>query len=101
MWKEKAYMGYRKEVFRSFSMISQIGMSVMVPIFLCVFIGVMIDKYFGTSTLLVFLILGIGAGMRNAYILAMKVMNENVREKEEADRKKKEEREHACIKQED
>ena len=91
-------MSYRKEVFRSFSMISQIGVSIIVPIFLCLFIGFMIDKYFGTSTLLVLLFLGIGAGMRNAYILAMKVMNENVREREEADRKKREERENACIK---
>ena len=94
-------MSYRKEVFRSLSMVSQLGMSVMVQVFMCVFSGVMIDKHFGTSTLLVFLILGIGAGVRNAYILAMKVLNENVKEKEDADRKKREEREHACIKQED
>lgn len=94
-------MGYRKEVFRSLSMISQLGVSVMVPVFMCIFIGVMIDKHFGTSTLLVFLILGIGAGIRNAYIMAMKVLNENVRDKEEADRKKKEEREHAYIQQKD
>lgn len=94
-------MSYRKEVFRSLSMISQIGVSVMVPVFLCVFIGVTIDKYFNTSTLLIFLFLGIGAGMRNAYILAMKVMSENVREKEEADKKKRKERENACTKQED
>ena len=85
-------MGYRKEVFRSLSMISQLGMSVMVPVFMCVFIGVVIDKYFNTSTLLVLLILGIGAGIRNAYILAKKVLDENVSEKEAADRKKREER---------
>ena len=93
-------MKYRKEVFRSFSMVSQIGVSVMVPVFMCIFIGYLIDKYCGTSTILIFLFLGIGAGMRNAYILSMKVLNENVREKEAADKKKKEERENAYSKQE-
>lgn len=92
-------MGYRKEVFRSLTMITQLGVSVMVPIFMCLFIGYMIDKYFNTSTILVFLFLGIGAGIRNAYIMAMKVLNENVKDREEADRKKKEERENAHIKQ--
>lgn len=92
-------MGYRKEVFRSLTMVTQLGVSVMVPIFMCLFIGYMIDKYFNTSTLLVFLFLGIGAGIRNAYIMAMKVLNENVKDKEQADRKKREEREYAHIKQ--
>ncbi len=93
-------MGYRKEVFRSLSMISQIGISVMVPIFMCVFVGVMIDKYFNTSTLIILLILGIGAGMRNAYILAKKVLDENALEKEAAEKKKREERYNAYKKEE-
>ena len=92
-------MGYRKEVFRSLTMVTQLGVSVMVPVFMCIFIGYVIDKYCGTSTMIIFLLLGIGAGMRNAYIMAMKVLNENVRDKEEADRKKKEEREDAYNKQ--
>ncbi len=92
-------MGYRKEVFRSLTMVTQLGVSVMVPVFMCIFIGYVIDKYCGTSTMIIFLLLGIGAGMRNAYIMAMKVLNENVRDKEEADKKKKEEREDAYNKQ--
>ena len=48
-------MSYRKEVYRSLSLITQLGISVMVPIFLCILAGHFIDKYFGTSTLLVFL----------------------------------------------
>lgn len=94
-------MGYRKEVFRSLSMITQLGVSVMVPIFMCIFIGVMIDKYFNTSTLIFLLILGIGAGVRNAYILVQKVMSENVAEKEAADKKKREERLNAYKKEKD
>lgn len=99
LWEGAFEMSYRKEVFRSLTMVTQLGISVMVPVFMCIFIGYMIDKYFETSTIVVFLFLGIGAGMRNAYIMAMKVLNENVKDKEEADRKKREEREDAYIKQ--
>lgn len=92
-------MSYRKEVFRSLSLITQLGISIMVPIFMCVVAGVLIDKYFGTSTLLIFLFLGIGAGVRNAYILATGVLKENVKEREEADSQKREERLNANSKQ--
>lgn len=92
-------MKYRKEVFRSLSLISQLGVSVMVPIFMCIVIGVLIDKYFNTSTVLIFLILGICAGGRNAYILARGVLKENVIEKENADKLKREERLNAYNKQ--
>lgn len=93
-------MSYRKEVYRSLSLITQLGISVMVPIFLCILAGHFIDKYFGTSTLLVFLVLGIGAGVRNAYILVTGVLKENVKEKERADNLKREERLDAYNKQE-
>ncbi len=68
---------YKKEVFRNLSLITQLGLHVMVPIFLCVLVGVWIDKEFGLSTTVVLLILGILAGGRNAYILAMRVVNQN------------------------
>ncbi len=71
------HKGYKKEVFRNLSLITQLGLHVMVPTFLCVLIGVWIDKKFGLSTTVVLLILGILAGGRNAYILAMKVVNQN------------------------
>lgn len=85
-------MSYRKEVFRSLSLITQLGISVMVPVFMCVIAGVLIDKHFGTSTVLVFLILGIGAGVRNAYIMATNVLKENVKEREAANSSKRENR---------
>ena len=92
-------MSYKKEVFRSLSLVTQLGISIMVPVFLCILAGVFIDKHFGTSTLIIFLILGMCAGGRNAYILATGVLKENVREKEEADLIKKEERLNANSKQ--
>ena len=76
----------RKEVVRSFMLISHLGLTVMVPIFMCVIAGIFIDKRFGTSTLVWLLFLGIAAGMRNAYILLKGVLDENVKEREKAEK---------------
>ena len=94
-------MSHRREVIRSFMLISHLGMTVMVPIFMCVVAGIFIDKRFGTSTLVWLLILGIGAGMRNAYILVKGVLDENVKERERAEKLKRERRLDANKKQED
>lgn len=75
-------MKYKKEVFRSMSLLTQLGISVMVPVFLCIAIGLFADKKLGTSFItLIMLVLGIAAGGRNAYILAKGVINENERDK--------------------
>ena len=92
-------MSHRREVVRSFMLISHLGMTVMVPIFMCVVAGILIDKRFGTSTLVWLLFLGIGAGMRNAYILIKGVLNENVKEREKAEKLKRE-RSHSLWKEE-
>ena len=94
-------MSQRKEVVRSFMLISHLGLTVMVPIFMCVIVCIFIDKRFGTSTLVWLLILGIAAGMRNAYILLKGVLNDNVKEREEAEKLKRERRLNANKKQED
>ena len=94
-------MSHRREVVRSFMLISHLGMTVMVPIFMCTIIGMFIDNRFGTSTLVWLLFLGIGAGMRNAYILIKGVLNENVKEREKAEKLKRERRLNANKKQED
>ena len=91
----------RKEVVRSFMLISHLGLTVMVPIFMCVIAGIFIDKRFGTSTLIWLLFLGIAAGMRNAYILLKGVLDENVKEREKAEKLKRERRLNANKKQED
>lgn len=74
-------MKYKKEVFRSLALITQLGIHMMVPVFMCLFIGYLIDKKFGTSTILIFLVAGILAGGRNAYMLAKGVIDENERDK--------------------
>lgn len=42
-------MKYKKSVYRNFALISQLGISVIVPIGLCIFIGVLIDKKFNSN----------------------------------------------------
>ena len=58
-------------------LISQLSICVMVPTFLCLAIGlcmalgIWLDKKFGTYFTIPLLIIGIAAGARNAYVLAM------------------------------
>ena len=88
---EKGCIDVKKEVIRSLSLVSQLGFSVMVPTFMCIGIGILIDNKFGTSTTVWLLFLGLAAGFRNAVILAKAVMKEN--SKTSSDRYKKYERE--------
>lgn len=59
-----------KKIIRSFAMITQIGVCMMVPIFLCAWLGVWLNRLLHTDIAFVLmLILGIGAAFRNVYIL--------------------------------
>lgn len=63
-------MGYKKQVFRSLAMVTQLGLSVMTPIFLCIFAGCWVDNHFGTKTTIFFLLLGVLAGGQCGYHMA-------------------------------
>lgn len=69
---------------RNIVLISQVAIAVMVPIFLCVAVGVWLDNKFGTWFTLPLLIIGVLAGGRNAYVLVMNVVSQ-----EEKARKKR------------
>ena len=59
-----------KKVLRSFTMISQIGISMMVPIFLCGVIGRWLTRLTDNELCFVGLLLvGIGAAFRNFYLV--------------------------------
>lgn len=60
------------DIARAFSMILQIGISILVPIFLCLAVGLWIDQKWGSFSTIPLLVLGILAGGRNAWILAKK-----------------------------
>lgn len=77
-------MKYKKSVYRNFALISQLGISVIVPTGLCIFIGVLIDKKFNSNFIIPLIFLGIAAGARNAYRIAMASVKE---EKKDDNRK--------------
>lgn len=82
-------MKYKKNVFRSLALISQFGINMLVPIFLCSFIGMYIDKQFGTSFWMIILFFaGALAGFKNIFIFAKKIY-EDKDGKREYDQKNK------------
>lgn len=67
-------MKYNRNVYHSLIMISQFGINMLVPIFLCSFIGIEIDKRCGTSFWVVVLFfIGAAAGFRNVFRFARKI----------------------------
>jgi F0F1-type ATP synthase assembly protein I len=72
--EEKDYVRWSKNVYQSMVMITQFGINMLVPIFLCSFIGIFLDRKFGTSFLMVlFFFIGALAGFRNVYLFARKI----------------------------
>ncbi|MEW8972577.1 MAG: AtpZ/AtpI family protein [Tissierellaceae bacterium] len=59
------------DILKNISLISQLGISIITPILLGVFIGQLIDKWVGTQGIfvIVFIILGAGAGFLNIFKL--------------------------------
>lgn len=80
----------KKSVFRNFTLIMQLGLNVMVPIALCVAVGVLIDNHFGTYWTIPLIFLGMAAGARNAYRLAMASVREDEKHQPEENKKESE-----------
>ena len=67
-------MKYNKSVYQSIALISQFGINMLVPIFLCSFLGIFIDNKCNTEDWMVILFfVGALAGFRNVYLFAKKV----------------------------
>ncbi len=63
-------MKNKSSVAKGILMISQIGISMLVPIFLCVFAGSKLDDLLGTNYItLIAIVLGIMAAFRNIYLM--------------------------------
>lgn len=81
-----------KHPYRNIVLITQLGIQIMVPIFMCLFAGIFLDKYLSTGFFtIILLILGVLAGGRNAYILAMSSIEAEQKEKEREKRERDEE----------
>ncbi|MDD3185673.1 MAG: AtpZ/AtpI family protein [Anaerostipes sp.] len=75
-------MKWNKNVIRSLALITQLGVTMLTSVFLCMFVGLWLDKKFSTHFFIPFLILGILGGMRGVYNL---VRNANQDEEQEDD----------------
>lgn len=79
-------MKYKKNVYNSMALITQFGLNMLVPIFLCSFLGIFLDEKLGTSYWMVILFfIGSISGFRNIYIFAKKIYSE----KEEGSRRER------------
>ncbi len=58
-----------KKVYKTLALISQLGISMIVPILLCTAIGVYLDEKFSLPLTIPLIVLGILAGGRNVYVL--------------------------------
>lgn len=67
-------MKYNRNVYQALMMISQFGINMLVPIFICSFVGIFLDWKFETSfwTVLLFFV-GALAGFRNVFRFARKI----------------------------
>ena len=69
-------------------MITQLSINMLVPVFMCLFIGIWLDKRLGTGWLtLVFLILGIMASIRSMFITLKPLLKGEREKKDEAFKK--------------
>lgn len=68
-------------------MITQLGINVITPVFLCLAAGLWIDRRFGTSTVLIFLLIGVLSGGFSAYKMAKRTID---KEREMLEKEKEE-----------
>ena len=67
-------MKYGKSVYRAMAMVTQFGINMLAPIFLCSFLGIYLDRKLGVSFCMVILFfVGAMAGFRNVYLFAKSI----------------------------
>ncbi len=68
------FLKYNKTVYRALVMITQFGVNMLVPIFLCSFLGMFLDRKLGTNIWMVALFfVGALAGFTNVFRFAKKI----------------------------
>lgn len=64
-------MNYKRSVYRTLTLVSQLGISIVVPVLLCTFLGSWLEDKFHLPLFIPLVVLGVLAGLRNAYILVV------------------------------
>lgn len=78
-------MGYKKSVYKTFTLITQLGISMIVPVFLCTWLGGYLEEKYSVPVTIPFIILGVLAGGRNIYVL-VRHANEDPEDEEHEER---------------
>ena len=74
----------KQDVVRALILVTQLGVNMLVPIFLCLFFGQWLDKLLGTRFLvIIFILLGILAAYRNLYVVLKPMVKGNPERKKE------------------
>lgn len=60
---------YKKDVYTTLSLILQLGISILVPIFLLTILGLFLKSKFNFDILILLIILGVLAGFRNVVVI--------------------------------
>ena len=78
-------MNYKKSVYTTFAMISQVGISMVVPILLCTYAGGWLEEKFDFPWTVIMIVVGVLAGVRNviAMVKRMKQIAEEDTDEEE------------------
>ena len=67
-------MKYDKSVYRSLALVTQFGINMLVPVFLCTFAGIWLGRKFSVEWIVIPLFMaGALAGFRNIFIMAKKI----------------------------
>ncbi len=67
---------FNRSVYQSLTMISQFGINMLVPVIVCSFLGIFLDRKLGTSYLVIILFfIGAAAGARNCYVFAKRIFD--------------------------
>lgn len=68
---------YHRNVYRCLVLITQFGISMLTPIFLCSFLGIYLDRKLGTQFFMILLFfMGSAAGFRNIWRMAKTIYEE-------------------------
>ena len=73
---------------RALGLISQLGISMVIPILLCTFVGIFIDRLTNLEPLflIVFILLGVGAAFRNFFYIIGKEVKKSEKNDNHHDR---------------
>lgn len=74
-------MDNRKGVIRGMMMITQLGLGIIAPVFMCAFIGYFLDSRFGLNSMFWMLMLGFLAGGRNGWVLVLHALRKDEEER--------------------